>query len=133
MEEQKQVGTESQEKDVVQWGTSKEYEKTVWPDGIYKAVLQRIEDFEAEHGLKKRLLFSAINDALGKNAEFCYSAYPNVTSKTKMGNLVVSLGIKEGVAFCWNDLIGVKCQVLLETKEIKGEKRSVITKVLKQI
>lgn len=124
------MAEEKKEEELVNWSKSAEFEKCQWQADIYPGVLTGVEDFVGEHGPKKRFLFNATNLKLNKTMELAYSAYPTVRPSTKAGNLVLALGVKENESFKWKDLIGRKCRLVLEPKNIDGTQRTVVTRVM---
>jgi hypothetical protein len=115
----------------------KQYE--LMSEGLHNVTITRVDDLgpqETMYGTKDkaRIVFTALDqkDKAGDAVDAVMSVNKVITSKSSLGILLDKLGI-DGSAdeFDLNDVVGVKCQVVIEHKENDGRTYANITSVLK--
>lgn len=107
-------------------------------EGLHNVTITKVEDVglqETQYGAKDRArIFFTASDQKAKDGS-AVDAVMTVTkslhSKSVLGKLLASLGIPAGAQFDLNDVIGVKCQVVIQHKESEGKTYANIVSVLK--
>lgn len=114
----------------------KQFEKLT--EGLHNVTITKIEDIgvvDTAFGAKDRaaIYFTAQDqkDKEGKPVDARMSVNKVLGAKSTLGQLIVKLGIPVGEEFDLNDLIGTKCQVVIEHKEKDGEIYANVVSVLK--
>lgn len=107
-------------------------------EGLHNVTITRIEDLglvDTQFGTKDRarIFFTASDqkDKAGKAVDVAMTVTKSLHSKSQLGKLLVSLGISTGPEFDLNDIVGVKCQVVIQHKESEGKTYANIVSVLK--
>ncbi len=107
-------------------------------EGLHNVTITKVEDVgpqETAYGTKDRArIFFTASDQKAKDGS-AVDAVMTVTkslhSKSALGKLLNSLGVNAGAQFDLNDVIGIKCQVVIEHKESDGKTYANIVSVLK--
>lgn len=114
---------------LVEWTEPKEkFTPCDWAAGIYEAQVKEIQEAQGKYGEMKRVIFNVIRGTAPTDlVELAWTAYPRVNRETKMGKALISLGVKEGTSFKWNDLVGKKCKVYIKPATYKNKKGETVT------
>lgn len=122
--------TQEQQKDMglVQWTKPAEtqFTKCDWNAGLYPAKIKEVQDTEGKYGKMKRFIFIVKDAQNSKEAELAWVAYPRVNVSTKMGKALLSLGVKEGTSFTWEQLKGKECKVYIKPSTYKNKKGEIV-------
>lgn len=114
----------------------KEYE--LMTEGLHNVNITRVDDLgkvDTQYGTKEkaRIIFTA-TDQKGKGGD-AVDAVMTVNcvlgAKSSLGKLLNSLGITAGSEFDLNDLVGTKCQIVVQHNESDGKTYANIVTVLK--
>jgi hypothetical protein len=114
----------------------KEYE--LMTEGLHNVNITRVDDLgkvDTQYGTKEkaRIIFTA-TDQKGKGGD-SVDAVMTVNcvlgAKSSLGKLLNSLGITAGSEFDLNDLVGTKCQIVVQHNESDGKTYANIVTVLK--
>lgn len=97
----------------------KEYEKA--DEGIHNVVISRVEDIglvETQNGVKDKFaIFFTCQDQTakdGSDVDIRYTAAKVITPRSTLGKMLAALKIEAGDDFDTDDLVGVKCQVVVQ-------------------
>ena len=106
-------------------------------EGLHNVTITRIEDLglqETQFGTKDRaaIYFTASDqkDKEGKAVDVRMSVTKSLHSKSALGKLLNTLKIQVGGEFDLNDIVGIKCQVVIQHKESEGKSYANIASVL---
>jgi hypothetical protein len=109
-------------------------------EGLHNVIISKVEDLgpqETQHGTKDRLrvIFTAQDQKDSKTGEavdarmtFTKSLHPK---SSFVKQLLAPLGISAGTEFDANDIVGIRCQVVITHKESEGKTYANVTAVLK--
>ena len=107
-------------------------------EGLHNVTITRVEDLglvETQYGVKEkaRIYFTAQDqkDKAGEPVDVVMSVNQIISPKSTLGILLSDLGITAGDEFDLNDIIGIKCQVVIKQKESDGKTYANIDSVLK--
>ena len=107
-------------------------------EGLHNVTISRIEDLglqETNFGTKDRarIYFTASDQKAkdGSAVDATMTVTKSLHSKSALGKLLASLGVVVGAEFDLNDIIGTKCQVVIQHKESDGKTYANIASVLK--
>jgi hypothetical protein len=116
----------------------KQKEFELMTEGLHNVTITRIEDLgkvDTQYGVKEkaRIFFTAQdqNDKEGKPVDAVMSVNCVLGAKSTLGKLLNSLGVTPGDEFDLNDLVGIKCQVVIQHNENDGKTYANIATVLK--
>lgn len=116
--------------------TEKKY--ALMTEGLHNVTISKVEDLgvvDTKFGAKDRvrIYFTASDqkDEEGKAVDVIMSANKTLGKKTTLSKLLSSLGVEVGSEFDLNDLVGIKCQVVVEHTESEGRTYANIATVLK--
>jgi hypothetical protein len=108
-------------------------------DGLHNVTITKVEDLgpqETQFGTKDRLrvIFTAADqkDKEGKAVEVRMSFTKSLHAKSALVKSLLSpLGFTVGNEFDANDIVGTKCQVVIQSKESDGKTYANVTAVLR--
>lgn len=107
-------------------------------EGLHNVTISKVEDLgaqETQFGTKDRarIVFTASDqkDKEGKAVDVLMTVTKSLHSKSSLGKLLVQLGIPVGAEFDLNDIVGTKCQVVIQHKESEGKTYANVVSVLK--
>jgi hypothetical protein len=107
-------------------------------EGLHNVTITRVEDLglqETNFGTKDRarIVFTAADqkDKEGKAVDVLMTVTKSLHSKSALGKLLVSLGVAVNTEFDLNDIVGIKCQIVIQHKESEGRTYANIASVLK--
>lgn len=105
--------------------------------GLHNATISKIEDVgpqETTFGTKDRarIYFQSADqkDKEGKFVNTAMTVTKSLHSKSSLGKLLASLNVTAGAEFDLNDLVGIKCQIVIQHKENEGRTYANVTAVL---
>jgi hypothetical protein len=106
-------------------------------EGLHNVTITKVEDLglqETQFGTKDRarIVFEAADqkDKEGKPVNVFMTATKSLHSKSQLGKLLATLKIPAGAEFDLNDIVGIKCQVVIQHKESEGKTYANIATVL---
>lgn len=107
-------------------------------EGLHNVTITAVNDLgpqETQFGTKDRarIIFTAADqkDKEGKAVDVFMTVTKSLHNKSALGKLLASLGIPVGAEFDLNDIVGVKCQVVIQHKESDGKTYANVASVLK--
>jgi hypothetical protein len=107
-------------------------------EGLHNVTITKVEDLglqETNFGTKDRarIVFTAADqkDKEGRAVDVLMTVTKSLHSKSALGKLLTSLGVTVGAEFDLNDIVGTKCQVVVQHKESEGRTYANIASVLK--
>jgi hypothetical protein len=107
-------------------------------EGLHNVTISRIDDLgpqETQFGTKDRarIVFTASDqkDKEGKAVDVFMTVTKSLHSKSSLGKFLQQLGIPVGAEFDLNDIVGVRCQVVIQHKESEGKSYANVVSVLK--
>ena len=108
-------------------------------EGLHNVTITRVDDMgpnETMYGVKDRarIIFTAQDqkDKEGNPVDATMSVNKVITSKSSLGILLDKLGVDASAdEFDLDDIIGIKCQVVIEHKENDGRTFANIVSVIK--
>jgi hypothetical protein len=90
-------------------------------EGIHNVVISRVEDIglvETQNGTKDKfaIFFTCLDQkaADGSDVDIRYTAAKVITNRSTLGKMLAALKIEAGDNFDTDDLVGVKCQVVIQ-------------------
>lgn len=106
-------------------------------EGLHNVVITKYDDLglqETQFGTKDRvrIVFQAQDqkDKTGEPINVFMTATKSLHSKSQLGKLLATLKIPAGAEFDMDDLVGIKCQVVIQHKESDGKTYANIATVL---
>jgi hypothetical protein len=107
-------------------------------EGLHNVTITKYEDLglqDTQFGTKDRvrIVFQAQDQKDSKTGEpinVFMTATKSLHSKSQLGKLLATLKIPAGAEFDMDDLVGVKCQVVIQHKESEGKTYANIATVL---
>lgn len=106
-------------------------------EGLHNVTITKVEDLglqETNFGTKDRarLVFTAQDqkDKEGNAVEVFMSVTKSLHAKSQLGKVLAALKIPVGAEFDLNDIVGVKCQVVIQHNEKDGKTYANITSVI---
>jgi hypothetical protein len=110
-------------------------------EGLHNVVITKYDDIgleETQFGTKDRvrIVFTAADQKDSKTGEpitVSIKATKSLHAKSALGKLLATLKIPAGAEFDMDDLVGVKCQVVIQHKESEGKTYANITTVLPRV
>lgn len=116
----------------------KQKEFELMSEGVHNVTITKIEDLgkvDTQYGVKEkaRIFFTAQDqtDKEGKPVDAVKSVNCVLGPKSTLGKMLTQLGIVPGDEFDLNDLVGIKCQVIIEHNESDGKTYANIATILK--
>lgn len=107
-------------------------------EGLHNVTITAVQDVgpqETMYGTKDRarIVFTASDqkDKEGKAVDVLMTVTKSLHSKSSLGKLLVQLGIPVGAEFDLNEIVGTKCQVVVQHKESEGKTYANVVSVLK--
>lgn len=115
----------------------KEYEKA--SEGIHNVVVTKVEDLGAQdtpNGVKNfvRVVFACEDqkDKEGNKVEIWQKFNAVLSPKSNLSKFLVQLGFTPGAEFDMDEIVGVKCQIVVEHVEKDGNTYANVQSVIKQ-
>ena len=106
-------------------------------EGLHNVTITKVEDLglqETNFGTKDRarIMFTAADqkDKEGKAVDVFMSVTKSLHSKSQLGKLLAALKIPVGAEFDLNDIVGVKCQVVIQHNEKDGKTYANVASVI---
>jgi hypothetical protein len=106
-------------------------------EGLHNVTITKVEDLglqETNFGTKDRarIIFSAADqkDKEGKPVDALMSVTKSLHSKSQLGKLLAALKVPVGAEFDLNDIVGMKCQVVIQHTEKDGKTYGNIASVI---
>ena len=107
-------------------------------EGLHNVIITKYDDLglqETQFGTKDRvrIVFEAQDQKDSKTGEAInvfMTATKSLHSKSALGKLLATLKIPAGAEFDMDDLVGVKCQVVIQHKESEGKTYANISTVI---
>jgi hypothetical protein len=107
-------------------------------EGLHNVTITKYDDLglqDTQFGTKDRvrIVFQAQDQKDGKTGEpinVFMTATKSLHSKSQLGKLLATLKIPAGAEFDMDDLVGIKCQVVIQHKESEGKTYANIATVL---
>jgi hypothetical protein len=117
----------------------KEKKYELMTEGLHNVTITKIDDLgvvDTQYGAKEkaRIHFTAQDqkDKAGDPVDAVMSVNLVLGPKSTLGKLLSQLGVSAGSEFDLNDLVGIKCQVVIEHRENDGRTYANIVSILKR-
>lgn len=107
-------------------------------EGLHNVTITKVDDLglqETQFGTKDRarIVFQAADQKDSKTGEpinVMMTVTKSLHSKSALGKLLATLKVPVGAEFDLNDIVGIKCQVVVQHKESEGKNYANIATVL---
>ena len=113
----------------------KSYEQMT--EGLHNVTITKVEDLglqETNFGTKDRarIVFTAADqkDKEGKAVDIFMTVTKSLHSKSQLGKLLAALKVPVGAEFDLNDVVGLKCQIVVGHNEKDGKTYANVTSVI---
>jgi hypothetical protein len=104
-------------------------------EGLHSVTITKVEDLGLEQtrfGMRDcAAIYFTPDDQEGKPVDVLMRLVKSLHPKSSLGKLLPALKVPFGDRFDLNELVGVRCEVVIQHKEIEGKIRATIAAVLK--